>query len=190
MSDITAEIYTPTIQAELYRATLPGATIENGESPVIVRATVNRDKGTFELVNCAFCLLKEMYDNGYTIFLVADTMFDDCPIKTCAKIVYVDDETFQFSQIIADTERGVSTSYTFLVNSEGKNDYIETDVTIKTDSDDSSGQTIEIGSGLKLEDNVLSVDTAENVEKDNTKPVTSATVYTVVGNINAILESL
>lgn len=54
----------------------------------------------------------------------------------------------------------------------------------------SDGKEVEIGNGLKLEDNVLSVDTADNVEKDNTKPVTSAAVYTVVGNINAILESL
>lgn len=52
------------------------------------------------------------------------------------------------------------------------------------------GQEVEIGNGLKLEDNVLSVDTTDNVEKDNSKPVTSAAVYTVVGNINAILESL
>ena len=168
MADITAEIHTPTIQAEVYRATLPAASdgkeveIGNGlklednvlsvdtdkiadeaasivndtirgESPVIVKATVNRDKGTFELVNCSFSLLKEMYDKGYTLFLVADTIFDDCPIKTCAKIVYVDDETFQFSQIIADTERGVSTSYTFIVISEGKNEYIESEITIPTD---------------------------------------------------------
>ncbi len=54
----------------------------------------------------------------------------------------------------------------------------------------SDGKEVEIGSGLKLEGNVLSVDTADNVEEDNTKPVTSAAVYTVVGNINAILEQL
>ena len=54
----------------------------------------------------------------------------------------------------------------------------------------SGGKEVEIGCGLKLENDVLSVDTADNVEQDNTKPVTSAAVYTVVGNINAILESL
>lgn len=54
----------------------------------------------------------------------------------------------------------------------------------------SGGKEVEIGCGLKLEDNVLSVDTADKVEQDNSKPVTSAAVYTVVGNINAILESL
>ena len=52
------------------------------------------------------------------------------------------------------------------------------------------GQSFEIGDGLKLENNVLSVDTADVVEKDNTKPVTSAAVYTEIGNIEALLSIL
>jgi hypothetical protein len=52
------------------------------------------------------------------------------------------------------------------------------------------GQSFKIGDGLKLENNVLSVDTAEVVEKDNTKPVTSAAVYTEIGNIEALLAIL
>lgn len=49
-----------------------------------------------------------------------------------------------------------------------------------------------IGSGLKLdpETNTLSVDIADNVEEDNTKPITSAAVYETVGNINALLASI
>lgn len=49
-----------------------------------------------------------------------------------------------------------------------------------------------IGDGLKLdaETNTLSVDTADAVEKDNTKPVTSAAVFTEVGNINALLATI
>lgn len=55
-----------------------------------------------------------------------------------------------------------------------------------------SGGGYNIGSGLKLDakTNTLSVDTAEIVEKDNTKPVTSAAVYTEVGNINALLATI
>nr|DAF43494.1 MAG TPA: hypothetical protein [Myoviridae sp. ctKFg29] len=55
-----------------------------------------------------------------------------------------------------------------------------------------SGGGYNIGSGLNLdaETNTLSVDTAEAVEKDNTKPVTSAAVYTEVGNINALLATI
>ena len=51
-----------------------------------------------------------------------------------------------------------------------------------------NGKEIEIGSGLKLENNVLSVDTAETVEEDNTKPITSAAVFAEVGNIEVLLS--
>lgn len=40
------------------------------------------------------------------------------------------------------------------------------------------------------EDGVLSVNTANVVEKDNTLPVTSAAVHVEVGNINALLETI
>ena len=54
------------------------------------------------------------------------------------------------------------------------------------------GGGYQIGPGLKLdaETNTLSVDTAEIVEKDNTKPVTSAAVFAEVGNINALLATI
>ena len=54
----------------------------------------------------------------------------------------------------------------------------------------SGGQSFKIGNGLKLKNNVLSVDTAEKVEEDNTRPVTSAAVYTEIGNIEALLSVL
>lgn len=47
-----------------------------------------------------------------------------------------------------------------------------------------------IGDGLKVEGNVLSVDTAQRVEEDNTRPVTSAAVYVEIGNIEALLAAL
>lgn len=43
---------------------------------------------------------------------------------------------------------------------------------------------------LTLENGILSVNTAENVEADNTLPVTSAAVFAEVGNINALLETI
>lgn len=56
----------------------------------------------------------------------------------------------------------------------------------------SGGGGYTIGDGLKLDaaTNTISVDTAAAVEKDNTKPVTSAAVYTEVGNINALLATI
>ena len=49
-----------------------------------------------------------------------------------------------------------------------------------------------IGAGLVVDEetNTLLVDTAEAVEEDNTKPVTSAAVYTQLGNVEALLHSI
>lgn len=45
-----------------------------------------------------------------------------------------------------------------------------------------------VGKNLSItEDGVLSVDTTDSAEQDNTKPITSAGVNLVVGNINALL---
>lgn len=50
---------------------------------------------------------------------------------------------------------------------------------------------VKAGNGLSMaEDGTLSVDTADKAEKDNTKPITSAGVYTEIGNINALLATI
>ena len=50
---------------------------------------------------------------------------------------------------------------------------------------------VRVGENLKISaDGVLSVDTVAAVEQDNTRPITSAAVYTEVGNINALLETI
>ena len=54
----------------------------------------------------------------------------------------------------------------------------------------SDGKVVEIGDGLKLENNTLSVDTADVVEEDNTKPITAGAVYTEIGNIETLLSIL
>lgn len=50
--------------------------------------------------------------------------------------------------------------------------------------------SLEIGDGLKFSGGKLVVDTADKVEQDNTKPVTSAAVHTELGNIEALLAAL
>lgn len=50
--------------------------------------------------------------------------------------------------------------------------------------------SLEIGNGLKFSGGKLIVDTADNVEQDNTKPVTSAAVFTEIGNIEALLAAI
>ena len=50
---------------------------------------------------------------------------------------------------------------------------------------------IKVGENLKItEEGVLSVDTATQVEQDNTKPITSAAVHTEIGNIEVLLAAL
>ena len=47
------------------------------------------------------------------------------------------------------------------------------------------------GHTLKMDDKgVLSVNTADTVEKDNTLPVTSAAVHTQIGNIDILLQTI
>lgn len=62
--------------------------------------------------------------------------------------------------------------------------------TVEIASENTLG-VIKVGQNLKIDANgVLSVDTANTVEQDNTKPVTSAAVHTQLGNIEALLEAL
>lgn len=50
---------------------------------------------------------------------------------------------------------------------------------------------VRVGGNLRISaDGTLSVDTAAAVEQDNTRPITAAAVFTEVGNINALLETI
>ena len=51
--------------------------------------------------------------------------------------------------------------------------------------------SIIVGENLKITPaGVLSVDMAENISGDNTKPVSAAKVYTEIGNINVLLGTI
>lgn len=47
-----------------------------------------------------------------------------------------------------------------------------------------------IGDGLKVVEGTLMVDTANVVEEDNTRPVTSAAVFVELGNVEALLANI
>lgn len=48
-----------------------------------------------------------------------------------------------------------------------------------------------VGDNMKIDDNgVLSVDTADTAEQDNTRPITSAAVHTEIGNIEILLSTI
>lgn len=58
------------------------------------------------------------------------------------------------------------------------------------DNPPSGGVQFETDDTLKLVDGVLSVNTTDDMEKDNTLPITSAGVYATVGNIEALLKTI
>lgn len=53
-----------------------------------------------------------------------------------------------------------------------------------------TGSVLQAGENIIIENGVISVVTTSNMQQDNTKPITSAGVYAVVGNIAALLEAL
>nr|DAT30971.1 MAG TPA: hypothetical protein [Caudoviricetes sp.] len=52
------------------------------------------------------------------------------------------------------------------------------------------GMPYELGTTLKVVDGVLDVNTSDAPEQDNTQPITSAAVYSTVGNIEALLSTI
>lgn len=53
-----------------------------------------------------------------------------------------------------------------------------------------TGVDFETDSTLTLKDGILSVNTTNNMEQDNTLPITSAGVFATVGNIEALLKTI
>ena len=54
----------------------------------------------------------------------------------------------------------------------------------------SGGVDFQTDNTLKLENGILSVNTTNEMEQDNTLPITSAGVYATVGNIEALLKTI
>ena len=54
----------------------------------------------------------------------------------------------------------------------------------------STGVSFETDDTLTLKDGVLSINTTDQMEQDNTLPITSAGVYATVGNIEALLKTI
>lgn len=66
-------------------------------------------------------------------------------------------------------------------------EYEESDIPLP---EGGGGIGYKIGHGLKVNGNTLEVDTAEDIEQDNTLPITSAAVYSTVGNIEILLGTI
>lgn len=89
--------------------------------------------------------------------------------------------TYYFGELIVVVENGTAKLYV-----------IQPDKSLKEISGEGTSSNYNIGNGLKLDGdtNTLSVDVATEVSEDNTLPITSAAVYTEVGNINVLLQTI
>ena len=67
---------------------------------------------------------------------------------------------------------------------------IQNDKTLKKIGGGSESAAIKTDDSLSYENGILSVNTADKVEEDNTLPITAAAVHTVVGNIEILLETI
>lgn len=61
---------------------------------------------------------------------------------------------------------------------------------VPQDAAPGGGTDWQFGHGLKQEGNLVSVDTADGFDGDNTLPITAAAVQTTVGNIETLLETI
>lgn len=91
------------------------------------------------------------------------------------------DGTYYFGELIVVVENDTAKLYV-----------IQPDKSLKEISGQGTSSNYNIGSGLKLDrdTNTLSVDVATEVSEDNTLPITSAAVYTEVGNISVLLQTI
>lgn len=97
-----------------------------------------------------------------------------------AKEVGSTDTVYYYGMPLVVVENNVATMY-----------QIQPDNTLKAiGSGTNGGISFTTDETLSLENGVLKVNTAKEVQKDNTLPVTSAAVDTVVGNINILLETI
>ena len=82
----------------------------------------------------------------------------------------------------------------WLVWDPDKDEYVESQLPVSEGMDFASPDRagiIKVGDNLAIsEDGVLSVVTTDTAEQDNTKPMTSAGVYTLAGNIEVLLAAL
>lgn len=86
---------------------------------------------------------------------------------------------------VATQSGGETTVQTIIQNNSGSGDY---DLPIASDK---TLGGIMVGENLSITDTgVLSVMTADDVEENNTKPITSAAVHVEIGNINVLLASI
>lgn len=142
--------------------------------------------------------------------IIPDELLQDC--HTLTAYAYVTDDTGAYTMVQQDFavhKRAKPAGYTYTPTDQMTLQTIQRQIgdlaDLTTEAKDTlvaaineaartggGGTKYRIGNGLKLDTktNTLAVDTADAVERDNTKPITSAGVYLEIGNINALLATI
>lgn len=131
--------------------------------PLTVYAYITDDTGAYTVVQQDFIVHKRAKPSGYVYTPTEHAGFD----RLCSEIGNLDDLT-----------TSAKDSLVAAINEAARSG--------------GGGTKYQIGNGLILDakTNTLAVDTADAVERDNTKPITSAGVYLEIGNINALLATI
>lgn len=135
------------------------------DGDVITYALTPQTVAAVGLMNCEI-MLYGAYDRLITSasfnIIVEDTIYDE------GKDIESETEVDALTKLISDAAEAIEA----LKQAGGGGTSFETDHT------------------LKLENGILSVNTTDQMEKDNTLPITSAGVYATVGNIEALLKTI
>lgn len=113
-----------------------------------------------------------------------ETRFSIYPRQKPADYVYTETEVKQFSALVKRLDE---------IEANGVSDEQVEKAVVKylEENPIDTGVNFEVDEKtLRLEDGILSVNTTDQMEEDNTQPITSAGVYTQVGNINALLATI
>ena len=112
----------------------------------------------------------------------------DQGLANAKKLLYVDDSGKVSILALGDgleIQNGEET--VLVISNEGIESAVEKYL---TENPVESGMNFKPGNALEMSNGVLNVKTTDDAEEDNTLPITSAGVNTIVGNIGAILDTI
>lgn len=160
--------------------------------PITQSDTATKGKGMYQVVATGADGEKKTSDHPDLIVLstIPGTAGDEIPEASRSWV----DEVVEAAQRAEDAARRAESAKPEANPDDiakAVNDYMaENPVEITAASAEKLGG-VRVGPNLKINENgVLSVDTADAVEEDNTRPITAAAVHTTVGNIEILLGTI
>lgn len=98
--------------------------------------------------------------------------------------------TAYFGDVVVQSGEGGTMRHSRLTERELPDQHPMSAITGLADALKNAGTKFTTDETLTLKDGVLSVNTTNDMEQDNTLPITSAGVYATVGNIEALLKTI